>query len=1238
MKKKFVMKKRIVMWLSCVVLLMSGVAAMAQTITGAIRGTVTDPSGAVVSGAKVTATNVKTGVATSTTSNQTGLYNFQFLPVGDYTITATAKGFSTISIGPFSLSIDQTAMINTKLQVGKSATTVKVAADTAPLLNTEDATVNTIVSANTLKNMPLNGQNVNFATLFVPGAVDPTSSAMASSLGTERAANISGQQQPAAAVPSFSGNRQQGNNYILDGIEMNETTENLPAYNPSPFAVQEINVVTGDAGAQYGNAAGSDIVMLTKSGTNKFHGNAWEYFENQSMAANTWQNNDAATPTPKTKFTQNQFGAAVGGPIFKNKLFFFTDYSGMHFSTPPSVGTAAVPDAFMSGNKPSGACPAGNADLHEMLADNVTLYNNSSGTATATPYPNNCIPINNPVAAYLFSHPAALPGPNQSLNQLAGAVTAKDYQGTIASYNANNQGDMRVDYALSSKNSLMAKYTYGYANDQVTQAVLPVFFPEGDNYPFQSAMLQWVHTFSPAVVNNARGGFSRIIWNTGITTDPSGLFGTHGDQTVGFGQAPGGIPYLTSKQLAVGFASMQIGASGCSITSNMSCVGTATNANGNLTDNNFDYADDLTWEHGNHVTRFGVEAVRYQEDFYEVSNQGGPLGSMTYKGAFSKGPGNASGFADFVLNDGLKSQIAGNATPFAQRQWRDAVYAQDDWKARPNLTINAGVRLIWDQPLYEVHNRMSSINLPMAYFAPTGGPNSGIANGLPNTSCGNAPNVPTQCYPAWFEWAGLNGNSRALYNNVTAYNDFAPRLGFDWQVNHRTVIRGGYGITDDMEGMGYGSRMTQNAPFLPTFQGTGATPTATSGGSPLNAGLGFASAVAGGNTKGFTPGAGAALHVWDANLRPAMIQQFNLTAQFLINDRTSISAGYVGEIGQHLVDINGTNQFTNLVPGITAGGTCPNGAPVGPNGGCMYTVEPYYAVEGAGTNCVNETQSDAIENYNALQVVVQHQQSNGLEYQINYTYSKSMTDSVGFFGMNGTGDAPDGCYPQNAYDLMGDYGPSSGDATHILSATAVYQIPFGHGKKYGANVPRWEDEVAGGWELSGDAMLNSGFPVTVWTSNPNSNVNGYEENNCGFERANQYIPMKIVNRSTKNWFGNDPSAVPCKNAGQTKNGANPCAYGEPGPAVGPGTYAQQFGSDSVGSERAPGFRQIDLSLFKAFRTVKDQDVKVRLDAFNVFNFASYGTPNANINSSQFGLIHNTLSPPRQLQLSAVYDF
>lgn len=1220
MKKEFVMKKRIVMWLSCVVLLMSGVAAMAQTITGAIRGTVTDPSGAVVSGATVTATNVETGVATTTTSNRTGLYNFQFLSVGNYTITATAKGFSTVSVGPFSLSIDQTAKIDTKLQVGKSATTVKVAADTAPLLNTEDATVNTTISSNTLKNMPLNGQNVQFATLFVPGAIDPTASFMSSSLGTERDAGGS----VAAAIPSFSGNRQQGNDYILDGIEMNEPIQDSPAYNEAPFAVQEINVITGDAGAQYGNAAGSDIVMLTKAGTNKFHGNAWEYFQNQSMAANTWQND--FFKTKKAKFTQNQFGADVGGPIFKNKLFFFGDYSGMHYNTPTSQGFASVPDAKMSGNAPTGACPAGNSDLSEVLAnEGIQLDNNSSGTASATAYPNNCIPIVNPVAAYLFSHPAALPGPNPppGYTAPAGTVTAGNYIGTIASFNANNQGDVRVDYTVGSKDTLMGKYTYGYAYDQQTQDVLPVFFPLGDNYPFQSAMLQWVHTFSPSLVNNARGGFSKINQNIGIATDPSGLFGTHGDQTVGFGQAPGGIPYLTKGQLAVGFANMRMG--GCSVADDVSCPGTSTAANGNIADNIFDYADDLTWEHGNHVTRAGVEALRYQENFYEVSNQGGPLGFFAYNGEFSQGTGAAYPFADFILDDGVNSKVAGNATPFAQRQWRDAVYVQDDWKARSNLTVNVGVRLIYDQPMYEAHNRMASANLAMANFAPASLNNSSV--------CGGAPNVAASCYPAWFEFAGQNGNSRALYNNVTAWNDFMPRLGFDWQVNHRTVIRGGYGITDDMEGMGYGLRMTQNAPFLASFAGTGGAPTATTGGTPLSAGLGYASAVSKGSTGIFTPGCGDFFSVWSPQLRPAMIQQFNLTAQVLINDQTSIAVGYVGEVGQHLVDPVGVNQYTNLVP-RPVNGACPNNAPLGPNGGCTYTVDPYYTLEGPGCNNLIETQSEAIENYNALQVVVQHQQSNGLEYQVNYAYSKSMTDNPGYFGMNGTSGAdPCGSFPQNGYDLMGDYGPSSGDARHILSATAVYQIPFGHGKKYGANVPRWEDEVAGGWELSGDAMLNSGFPITI-SSNPSSRINAFQMD-CGVERANQYIPLKISHQSTTNWFGNDPSATPCRVVGQTTNVlGSPCAYGQPG---GP-TLADQFGSDHVGTERAPGFKQIDLSLFKAFRTVKDQDVKVRFDAFNAFNFASYGTPNADISSSSFGLIHNTLSPPRQLQLSAVYDF
>ncbi|MGC1781974.1 MAG: carboxypeptidase-like regulatory domain-containing protein, partial [Acidobacteriaceae bacterium] len=275
-------RNRVLAWFCCIGLLFFCTSiAVAQTITGSIRGTVTDPSGAVVAGANVTATNVATGVTSQTVTNHDGLYNFQFLNLGNYTISASASGFTTSSTSPFRLQIDQIANIDVKLTVGSASTTVKVASSAGAILNTENATLGTSISAHALETMPLPGQNPLYATMFVPGALNPTVSSMNS------AYRVTSWDQ----IPSFNGNRQQGNNFVLDGIEINETTENLSGYNPSPQSLQEVRVITGNSDAEYGNVDGAEILYVTKAGTNQFHGSAFEFFENQNFAANTYSNN-----------------------------------------------------------------------------------------------------------------------------------------------------------------------------------------------------------------------------------------------------------------------------------------------------------------------------------------------------------------------------------------------------------------------------------------------------------------------------------------------------------------------------------------------------------------------------------------------------------------------------------------------------------------------------------------------------------------------------------------------------------------------------------------------------------------------------------------------------------------------------------------------------------------------------------------------------------------------------------
>jgi hypothetical protein len=1144
--------------LCCSVWVASFAPAFAQTITGSVRGLVTDPSGAVVPGAKVLVKNVDTGIVTQTTTDRVGLYSASFLILGNYTVTTTVPGFGNISEGPFALQIDQIAKVDLHLRIGSAESTVNVGSEASPILNTENATLGTSISSNTLENMPLNGLNVTFATMFVPGALNPTVSSMGGLEGSYRNTSQDG-------VPSFSGNRKQGNNFVLDGVEINETIANTSGYNPSPYSLQEMRIITGNADAEYGNVNGGEIIMVSKSGSNSFHGNVFEYFKNQNFAANGWANN--YNGVAKTQFTHNQFGAAVGGPIFKDKLFFFADYEGLRYSIPASQVVASVPDTLER-----------TGDFSELLTVYGTqLYNTTAGYGAGTIYPKNKLPaITNSVATYLFTHPSALPLPNHA--PLAGTVTANNYVGYTASQYVNNQGDGRIDYTASQRDTFMIKGTYGDAHDQQTQVPLPVAFPMGNDYPFYMGVVNWIHTFSPSLVNEVRAGYSRVVQDVGIVSDPTGLFGKSGNATVG-------IPF--ANQPIPGFSLISLG------NTDNSSFGVSNSAGQIVTDNNYDYSDNLTWLHGHHVTRAGVQLVRYQENYFNPSNLGGLLGGFSYTGAYTSPDGGSSGgdgFADFELNDAQSASASGQSGPFGQRQWRNAVYAQDDWKLIPNLTLNIGLRYAYDQPTYEVNNKMVTVDLQKAYFAPVGTPASAL-----------------------LKFAGQNGNSRALVNPY--YAQVMPRVGFALQLKPGLVLRGGYSITDDMEGTGNGLRMTQNAPFLTSFTSNASGPSATTPGGPLKVGNGFASATP-------TPGNGAQYDVWDPNFRPATVQQFNLTTQFVIARRTSAQFGYVGELGQHLAVPLLLNQYIAAVPASCPGDTS--------NSGCVDKVAPYYSLVGANSQVV-ETTSRGIENYHALQTTIRQQETNGLEFTVNYTWSKSMTNSPGgYFGVNGVIGGYS--YWQNSYDPHADYGNSNFDVPNNFSGTVIYKLPFGDGKQFGAKWNRLTDEALGGWELAANALLSSGFPINIY-QNASDGLNSAADsfNYNGVQRVNQYFQPRLVGRSPDHWFGTDPSATPCTTAGARINSLGAlCAFG---------IAAQgQFGTSQNNTQRAPGSKNFDLSVFKTFRTTEKQSLKFRVDAFNAFNMVSLAAPRARVGSGTYGKITGALSQGRQVQFSASYQF
>lgn len=1097
--------------------------AVAQTITGAVRGAVTDPSGAEVPGAVVVATNTATNVASRITSDKAGFYNFQFLPIGVYTVSATATGFSTTVVPPFHLEVDQIASVNLKLKVGEASSTVTVDAQ-APILDTENPTLGLTLTSGMIANIPLNGPNFSTLTQFLPGSVSPQPSAFQGSNSIERDTG-------AGDVPSFNGNRSQTNNFLLDGADINESFSNDIGYNPSPEAIEQIKVITGNADAEYGNVTGGEVLLTTKSGTNKFHGSLFETLQNSNLNANTWANN--FSHAAKSNYTQQVFGATLGGPILRDRLFFFGDYQGVRYHT-GGPGTASVaPAAFRTG------------DFSALLAvKNIQLYDSQNNFA---PFANDQnVPINSPIAKFLFAHPEAYPLPNQAPTD---NIAQNNYLGYSKSFINNNQGDVRIDYTVDAKDTVMGRFSMGDAYAATTHPVLPISFPTAADYPIWGMVLNWTRTFSPVLVNEARASFTRLGYGNSNITDSTGLF-TNGNAAVGI---PGGQSYA-------GFSDQIMGSG------TIGSFGTLAGIYGKF-DNNFLYADNLTWQRGKQVIKFGAQFLRYQQNNFDPGNDG-TLGEMTYGGLFTSNPALASSsnpatgypFADFVLNY-VTSEAVGGVRGFSgQRQWRDAYFVQDDWKLPNNLTLNLGLRYEYDQPIYEVNNKMTNVNLS-------------------NPSLGKA----------GLQYAGQNGNSRALYNPT--YTNFMPRIGFAWQARPKFVLRGGYGTTSAFEGTGSSLRLTENAPWEYNFSATASTPTKTSPGIPLDA------------TKGFSTGASnvllasTAYFAWQQNLRPAMSQQFSLTSEYALNDVTSLQLGYIGETGQHLiVAING-NQW-----------------PTACTSAC--TNAPFYNLVGQ-TGSVKITGSSAMSNYNALQAIFRHRKSHGLEFTVNYTYGKALTNSPGFYGVPGI-DAST-TYWQNPANPSADYAPAGFDVRHNITANGYYELPYGAGRRFGANANLFLQEVLGGWKLAGNGTFYTGFPITLTSANA-------ANQNAQVARANRYGRIHYVNQSVAHWFGTDLSAIPCAGA---YNGT--CAYGAELPNT--------LGTASNATERGPDYREFDFSLFKTFVITRSgQGIDFRVDAFNAFNIASYSDPTALVTSTSFGQITSTRSPQRQLQLALRYHF
>lgn len=623
--------------------------AHAQEVTATINGVVSDPSGGVVANADISAKDLDRGTVFNAKTNSEGFYNLTRLPVGKYEVRVTMAGFRTAVESPIELQLNQVSAVNVQLVLGSTSETVQVTSE-APLLQVESTQVSTVIDARANVDLPLASRNYLQLTLLTPGAVTPNPSGS----GSFSSGQTTGQNER----PMINGNRFTANDYILDGMDNNQMSDNFIAFAPQPDAIQEFNLISQNAPADFGNYMGGIISVSTKAGTNAFHGSVFEFFRNDVLNANQWSN--ALAGIPRAKLRWNQFGGAVGGPVIKNKVFFFADYQGERFDTPVSGSSYTV----LTAKERTG-------DFSELLPG-VKIKNPFTGV----PFAGNIIPTNLlSAAAFKIANSTAYPAPlnnKLSANQI-------DFSNT---YTNIDQGDGRVDWAVNDKNHVFARFSESQTVNPTTNSYA-LAYNNYSNAEAWNSVVDYTSTLTPTLLNDARIGAGYIKINSGTYTN-----------NVNVSQF--GIPGLPSSILpAMSFNN----------NSNVTGPGGSQAAFGNKDsatvygDTVIQYQDVLTWTHGKQNIRFGFQGWRLRMNGL-FSGNSGFAGNFQFNGQYS---GRAE--SDFLLGLPDQVQVGAPGPIWGQRGNIFGVFFQDDWKISSRLTLNLGLRYEDHTPWYEVHDR-----------------------------------------------------------------------------------------------------------------------------------------------------------------------------------------------------------------------------------------------------------------------------------------------------------------------------------------------------------------------------------------------------------------------------------------------------------------------------------------------------------------------------------------------------
>jgi hypothetical protein len=1042
----------------CPLLLFCAAGLVAQMTTADVVGTVTDNSGAVLVGARVTVKNLGTEVARSMVTNDTGNYVFTFLPVGTYSVTIEVEGFKRVTTPSLILAAGDRARLDAKMELGDVKQVVDVGGGAVAALQTDSSTIGGLVTTQAVQDLPVNGRNFMKLVQLAPGANEgPVNSLSGGSRPDDR-------RQTSAIV--VNGQTDDVNNYMIDGMDNNERLIGTIGVKPSIDALDEVKIQTNLYTADLGRTAGGVINMITKSGANKFHGTLFEFVRNDKFDAKDFFNTpQAGNPIAglKPEYRQNQFGGSLGGAIKKNKIFFFGDYEGLRI-VQGQTGSATLPTPCELGRAAcNGVTQLGN--FSDLLPSKV-IYDVT--TNPTTPFPNNIIPLNR-INSISKKFAALIPAPSSS-SCSATSLTCLFVNNPVRRQSGNTF-DTRIDNHFSDKDFLYGRYSFNN-----TYTFVPGLLPEVSNaWPGgaltstsyvgpswqreQHMALSYVHVFRPNLLLQLNAAYLRAVTGTYPLN-----FGNNVMNTFGF-------PGLNTDSLTSGMANVVFNDGGY--------VGLGDPPYLPLLywDNTFQYTGAVTWTRGAHTIKFGGALVRRRVDNFQSQFGKGTFqfgSQQTNSTAGGSGATGGNSFASFLLGDVYGERRLMQMATQEYRMWETGAYVQDDWRATSRLTLNIGIRYDIFTPFTDKHNNLSNFD----------------------------PTVPSVLQGGTVQVAGQNGVGRTV-NIPTGYKHFQPRTGFALTLGKGTVIRGGFGMTtfpNNLSGMAslknqpIISAWIQSAPLglpgtsLPIF-GVGVPPP-----TPASTCL---VASCGAKDITYVPYAMAVDH------SDSTAYQYNLMIEKEVGGNI-LGIGYVGEVSHHLAHV--ISDVNLPTPPLEPGG-CGQTTAVQIPGPC----QPYYGQIPLVTY-IQLNKTDGRNNYNALQMQFQRRYKNGLTAAANYTYARGLTNTS---SPNGTCNGAGGCNLWLANWQKYDYGNSDYDIRHRVTVTATYELPFGKSLKGPAA------QVVKGWQINGIYIFSTGLPYTVGNgSNPQSNVGPLvaTTTNLTADRPNRLQPASGFTPTLSQWI------------------------------------------------------------------------------------------------------------------------